>query len=123
MRWSPTCAGAGRTGGAPAGVGSMAGMALALAGTAGLRASDPALALAVDVPTSSEAEVPRQGWRETARDWWQFERPGIRGRIGLRQLWWAAGSAATAAGTAAAADGGGGGGGCGGGGGGCGGGG
>ena len=47
------------------------GLALARTGTALLRASDPARALAVDVPTPEEPEAPHQGWRESARDWWR----------------------------------------------------
>ena len=56
---------------APVTTGPPSGLALALTGTAALGASDPALALAVDVPTTGGPEMPHQGWRESAREWWR----------------------------------------------------
>jgi uncharacterized protein (TIGR04222 family) len=113
---------------APAGAFPMVGLALALAGTAGLRASDPALALAVDVPTLGESEGPRQTWRETARDWWRSNGLGYGAGSGCASCGggWVGGHGhggghgCGGGGGGCGGGGGGGGGGCGGGGGGCG---
>ncbi|HEV2759838.1 MAG TPA: TIGR04222 domain-containing membrane protein, partial [Acidimicrobiales bacterium] len=49
--------------------GASPGLALALAGTAGLWAIDPALALAVAAPTPVEDESSGEGWWDSARGW------------------------------------------------------
>lgn len=92
-----------------------AGMALALAGAAGLRETDPALALAVDVPSWAQEVPDPRTWRESAHGWWESQ-------VAARSGGWSggAGSGWSGGDGGGGGCGGGGGGGCGGGGGGCG---
>jgi uncharacterized protein (TIGR04222 family) len=96
------------------------GLALALAGTAGLWAGDPALALAVDIPSWAVETPVATPWRESVRGWWDSEftarTGGWSGGAGCGGGWGSGWGGGGGCGGGGGGCGGGGGGGCGGGG-------